>query len=421
MDDYISPHLAELNTKHYSIDSVANLSEVRTYIKPEQTVDAIGKIFLASPDLQSLPVVYHQVPVGIVHRHQLMDIFLTAYGRELHGKKPISRFMDTEPLIVDADLPVAVASQSITQKTSQPFIQDFIITKNGLYHGMSTILELLKKITDLKIQRYDLALSQKVQQLEAKTAELSIATLKAQAASEQANAANHAKSRFLANMSHELRTPMNAILGYTEILEEDLIDHNIPTESLEDLGKIKRAGKHLLGIIHDILDLSKVEAGKMEVRAEPFELETLVNEISTTIKPLLKNSERLRVKLKNTAVMYTDVIKLRQCLFNILGNAIKFSDDNEIIFSAKCYAKNGRDWVKFTIQDFGIGISTEQQDRLFQPFTQGDISSTRRYEGTGLGLAITRQFCELLGGHIHVQSTLGQGSTFIIELPMNIS
>jgi signal transduction histidine kinase len=406
---------------HYSVqhtlERVHALAVPRTFIEPNDTVEKVGKIFLANHHLQAVPVVQHKVPVGMVYRYQLMDIFLSPYGRDLHGKKSIMRFMDSNPVMVEYDLPVEVVSQYLTQKMQLPAVQEFIITKHGYYEGMGTVLELLKKITDLQIQAYNHALAQQVQQLEQRTAELVMATLTAQAAASQAKAANQTKSRFLANMSHELRTPLNAIIGYSDMLQEDATDLG-HAECVSDLQKIKSAGQHLLNLVSDILDISKIEAGKMELHVETFDFATVIQEVAHTVQPLMADKgNTLRVECDYFGTLHADLLKIRQCLFNLLSNATKFSQHSEILLFSARESIDGQEWIIFGVRDQGIGMTQAQLDKLFQPFTQADNSTTRQYGGTGLGLAITKEFCEVMGGTISVDSDVDKGSTFIIRLP----
>lgn len=235
---------------------------------------------------------------------------------------------------------------------------------------------------------------------------------------EAAESANLAKSAFLANMSHELRTPLNAIIGYSEMLQEEAEEAG-QGEFVPDLQKINAAGKQLLSLINDILDLSKIEAGKMELYLENFDVPTLLGEVESTIEPLIqKKGNRFELKINsNLGQMYSDLTKLRQSLFNLLSNAAKFTQEGTITLEVSRTLENEVDWFTFKVRDTGIGMTAEQIGKLFQPFVQADNSTTRRFGGTGLGLAITRRFCEMLGGDVLVESTYGQGSTFIIRLP----
>ena len=252
--------------------------------------------------------------------------------------------------------------------------------------------------------------------------ELSKAMEEAQRAGASAEEASRSKSGFLANMSHELRTPMNAIIGYCEMLIEEVQDAGHQAY-LPDLQKIHNAGKHLLSVINDILDLSKIEAGKMDLYAEEFDVPEIIEEIKNTIQPLIdKNANRLIVDCPTTLPkMQSDLTKLRQALFNILSNASKFAKQGQITLAVTTEHLEESDWLNFRVADSGIGMSPEQIDKVFEAFTQADSSTTRKYGGTGLGLTITKKFCQMLGGDISVSSELGKGSTFTIRLPSRLA
>jgi signal transduction histidine kinase/CheY-like chemotaxis protein len=237
-------------------------------------------------------------------------------------------------------------------------------------------------------------------------------------AKEAAESASKTKSAFLANMSHELRTPLNAIIGYSELLAEDASDRG-DKAALVDLEKIQAAGRHLLGLINDILDLSKIEAGRMDVYLEQVSLARMVNEVKTIVDPMVKkNGNTLVVECPNDiGSLRTDLTKLKQCLINLLSNAAKFTKQGQVTLRLSRKVKDGGDVVVFDIVDSGIGMTDEQIGRLFQAFSQADSSTTRNFGGTGLGLAITKHFAVMLGGSIDVTSVPGTGSTFTITLP----
>lgn len=247
-------------------------------------------------------------------------------------------------------------------------------------------------------------------------------------ARDKAEAASQAKSRFLANMSHELRTPLTAIIGYSEFLQEDC-QLNGYGELIEDLETIRTEGNNLLSLINNLLDFSKVEAGKFSLYVEPFEVSILLKELVRTVEPLMQkkgNQFKLQSDI-SASIMNADRTKLRQVLLNLISNAAKFTEDGMITLSVgpleastpDLLAQTQTDWVRFQIQDTGIGMTPEQLQRVFHAFMQADESTSRRYGGTGLGLALSQSFCHMMGGVISVESELGTGSTFTVDMPLN--
>ncbi len=234
--------------------------------------------------------------------------------------------------------------------------------------------------------------------------------------------ANRAKSAFLANMSHELRTPLNAIMGYSEMLQEEAVERKLDGFGA-DLEKINGAGRHLLALINDILDLSKIEAGKMELFLESFDVASLIDEVASTVRPMVeKNSNTLHIeRAADLGEMHADQTKVRQGLFNLLSNAAKFTHDGSITVDVDRQFMEGGEWIVFRVADTGIGLDLEQMAKLFQDFTQADASTTRKFGGTGLGLALTRRFCQIMGGDVTVESVPNEGSTFTIKLPAVVS
>lgn len=279
------------------------------------------------------------------------------------------------------------------------------------------------RLLEIKVAERTAELARRNEELMRSQAELAEAR-------DQALEASRAKSVFLANMSHELRTPLNAIIGYSEMLQEDAKDAGCG-ELVPDLAKIRAAGQHLLDLINDILDLSKIEAGKVELYLETFDISNLVADVVATIQPLVeKNDNRLEVHCApDLGSIRADVTKVRQVLFNLLSNAAKFTQKGNITLTVDRQVPPGAppemadpaQWVRWQVSDTGIGIAPEQQQRIFDAFTQGDASTTRKYGGTGLGLAISLRYCRMMGGDIRVQSSLGEGSTFVVYLPAQVT
>ncbi len=258
-------------------------------------------------------------------------------------------------------------------------------------------------------------------QLQKARVEIQKFKLEYQRAKVQAQAANQAKNQFLANMSHELRTPMNAIIGYTEILQEDARDKG-ESEFIPDLQKIHGASYHLLDLINNLFDLSRIQSSQMELYLETFDIAPIVQDVVITITPLIENNNNI-LKLECDSALGTmtaDLNKVRQNLLHLLSNANKFSKQNTILLEVTREVAEDIDWIIFRITDRGIGMTYEQIQKLFQAFIQVDPSTTRKYGGSGLGLAITKQFCQIMGGDISVESEFGQGSTFFMRLPVEV-
>ena len=270
--------------------------------------------------------------------------------------------------------------------------------------------------------RNNLSLYRKIVEHNARLeARVSERTAKLAEASEAAEAANRAKSAFLANMSHELRTPMNAIIGYSEMLIEELEDEELD-DYVPDLKKVNSAGQHLLSLINDILDLSKIEAGRMDLYLERFDLQQLLKEARDTVMPLIeKNGNQLAIDFdEDLGTVRADMTKVRQSLFNLLSNAAKFTHEGVVTMRARREPDGDGERVLLSVSDTGIGIPGDKVEHVFDEFSQADESTTRDYGGTGLGLAISRRFCRMMGGDLTATSTVGEGSTFTIEFPAKV-
>jgi len=295
---------------------------------------------------------------------------------------------------------------------------------HALSKGVETLRDGARQIAQGNI-RFDIELDSRdelaelAETLNHMSEQLANAIEDADEARHNADLANHAKSQFLANMSHELRTPLNAIIGYSEMLQEEAGEMT-PDEVVADLDKILSAGRHLLSLINHVLDLSKIEAGKMQLYVETFEVTPVLQDLENTIGPLVsKNGNRLRLEVDEALkTLSTDQTKLRQSLLNLLSNACKFTHDGEISLTARRVREGDREWAEFVVADTGIGMSGEELSRIFDAFSQAELATTKQYGGTGLGLAISKKFCLMMGGDITVASTPGEGSAFTVRLPL---
>jgi signal transduction histidine kinase len=281
-----------------------------------------------------------------------------------------------------------------------------LATSNAVERGRE--LKLRNKTIEEQSQLLEKA--QKIAEIERQTAE------SARALAEEAN---QSKSAFLANMSHELRTPLNAIIGYSEMLIEEMTENKADVVTLADLGKIKSAGEHLLGLINDVLDLSKIEAGKVELNYERIDIPQLIDYITSTTQPLVAaNRNQLVLKIpKDIGYIESDATRVKQVLFNIMSNAAKFTQDGIITLATeRLRDTEGIERLVIDVTDTGIGMSSDQMSKLFQPFVQADSATTRKYGGTGLGLDISRKLCRMMGGDVTLQSEPGKGSCFTVTI-----
>ncbi|GIK47465.1 MAG: hypothetical protein KJZ75_06465 [Hyphomonadaceae bacterium] len=434
-------------------------------------IDAYNR-FAADPSLLAVGVVDPEArPVGLLTRAGFALKMADRFGRALYEKRPLSLFLPPDLLLVDVATPLPALNATILQRHDGALLEGFVGVSDGRYAGVGTgvdvlrataeaaartskrlaaerarsrsieasLLELFRSADALAaskrdaLQRSGAVLPPRAVQSEpTQLAELFphierlFAEIRARdealfEALDTAERANQAKTQFLANTSHELRTPLNAIIGYAELLQDVAGDHD-DANMAKDAGRIADAGRHLLRLINDILDMSKMEAGKLLVSVDEFDLPALIREaVATLALQARSNDVKLHTDIgPDVGVVHSDAMRVRQCLLNLLSNAVKFTRGGAVVVRAQRCRVMAGDGVRVSVIDTGIGMTPEEAAKLFQPFMQANAETARTYGGTGLGLAITKRFANMLGGDVTVTSARGMGSCFTLSLPARL-
>lgn len=374
---------------------------VRDISKFESQLTTTRNVYVAI--MLGVGVLLALIMIGILNQTTLIPLYrLGERLRSIHNdKKQLG-----EPVIVSGNREIRELALGFNQMTNElKELYDTLVSRNA---------DLSQEINDREFAEKELKKHRDHLEDLVKQRTLDLAS-----ARDAALEASRSKSLFLANMSHELRTPLNAIIGYSEMLMDDMDELDKP-DNAADLERIHSAGKHLLSLINDILDLTKIETGKMDLYEEWFNVREMVQSVAETIQPLFdKNNNTFRVNCpEDIGDLFADITKIRQSLFNLLSNASKFSRDDEVVLTVRRKMLDGKEDIYFDIEDHGIGMSQEQQEKLFEAFSQADPSTTRKFGGTGLGLVISQHLCNMMGGGIQLVSRLGGGSTFTIILPV---
>jgi len=360
----------------------------------------VARLFEQNYSLPGIIVMDKKGFRGMVSRNQFFQRLGRLFGIEVYATRPITSFLDSlsiPPLLVPAEMTIQNAAIVCLARPVEYVYDPFVVTMKDQPPHLVDFLALILKQTEL----------------------LTAAQIEAHAQRVAAVSASNAKSDFLAHMSHELRTPLTAIIGYGEILIEDVGAGQIG-ESLPRLESIVSAGLHLLEMINGILDLAKIEARKMDLFLTTFSLPDFILELTSIVQPLMKKNGNEFSVISDHAIneMHSDETKLRQCLTNLIGNAAKFTSQGHVGLNIQKETLEYGDWLIFQVSDTGIGMNETQMSRLFEAFYQADSSISRHYGGTGLGLSLTKQFCEMLGGNLTVRSAVNQGTTFTMKVPV---
>ncbi|WP_281301906.1 MULTISPECIES: ATP-binding protein [unclassified Iodidimonas] len=377
------------------MDIIEALATDAPVVGPDALCAEVYEIFSGETDLLAIAVVEDGKPLGLVNRHELTLRLADRFGRPLFEKKPITRLMDSTPLIVDGRMSIELLGQFILDERPAALTQGFIVTKNDLYAGIGTPLSMLQM---------------SVVRAKMRSAELEQAKIAAETA-------NRTKSMFLANMSHELRTPLNAIIGFTDFMRAETLGRIEPRQYAEYIEDVNESGKHLLNVINAILDMSKVEANRLVLQEDYVDLEDVARVV---MRMLRETAMRRGINLHLDAPaglpdIYADSQLMRQILVNLINNSIKFSGESKDIHIRMQITETGE--FVLTVEDHGIGIAEQDLARVLEPFGQAEGHLARKAEGTGLGLPLCKALTEAHGGRLELHSALGKGTRVDIILP----
>ena len=388
-----------MNTTATQDITVLDLPFFDVHVSDTALGSEVARLFEQNHSLSGIVVMNKDQYCGMVPRNQFFQRLGRPFGIEIYTTRPIAVFLESiavQPVSLPAETTIQNAIILCLARPVEYVYDPFVVIRKDTTPRVIDFLALILKQTEL----------------------LTAAQIEAHAQRAAAISANNAKSDFLANMSHELRTPLTAIIGYSEILIEDVKSGQLD-ESVRRLESIVKAGLHLLEMINGVLDLAKIEARRMDLFLTTFSLPDLVAEITSISQPLMKkNDNAFNLDSDNAVVeMHSDEAKLRQCLTNLLGNAAKFTSKGRVGLTVRRETREDGDWAIFHVSDTGIGMDETQLSRVFESFYQADLSISRRFGGTGLGLSLTKQYCEMIGGELTVQSVLNQGTTFTMKVP----